>query len=666
MRRAGLALGWWLALVLGAGESASVAGTIPAASCAYADVNAAVTAAGSGDTVLVPAGTCTWSTALSPVNKFLTIQGAGPDVTTVIQGNNNVLVVNWTTIAGGLTRLTGFTFQGHATPTSSVTLVQMQGVSGTTRLDHNRFLLKASSGISAVIIKGYVRGVGDHNTFDLSALNFCCGYYVHHNTWSTPGTDFGDVSWAAPDSWGTDQAWYWETNTILYDNTGHPSGSRHAATSDGWQGSRVVNRFNTYTNVLLSGGHGTDTGQRWRGRRQTESYHETLIFECATCGGSDSISPAIAGRGGSMFVFDNTITAANGSTVPAALQLAIDRFRRVATSYQPWTYCGETAITSLTAGGVMTTAVGHGIGVATYGSAPTQVRVTGATGPDAALYNGIHPVLVIGSATQATLKLAGTPAGPAAGTLALSSPFDGNTSATGYPCLDQAGYGQSDLLVGTNPSPVGWPHQVLTPNLYWHNTLNGVLQAPMSGASDGVVLDREYHTDATIARGRIADRPASCTPETYYWATDEGTWNTTVPAGTSGKLYQCRAANQWTAWYGRNNASGEPLVYPHPLVDEGAPPEPVPPAPTVTVTLRFDGGGAGGTIRSEPPGIDTSVAGATSAAFPAGTEVVLRATPKSNNTVFAGWDGVCAPAGVQPACTIGLAGDTAAGARFVK
>jgi hypothetical protein len=40
--------------------------------------------------------------------------------------------------------------------------------------------------------------------------------------------------------------------------------------------------------------------------------------------------------------------------------------------------------------------------------------------------------------------------------------------------------------------------------------------------------------------------------------------------------------------------------------------------------------------------------------------------PKSNNTVFAGWDGACAAAGIQLACTVGLAGDTAAGARFVK
>jgi hypothetical protein len=71
-------------------------------------------------------------------------------------------------------------------------------------------------------------------------------------------------------------------------------------------------------------------------------------------------------------------------------------------------------------------------------------------------------------------------------------------------------------------------------------------------------------------------------------------------------------------------------------------------------------------VRSDPPGIDTSIAGSVIASFPPNTEVILRAVPKSNNTVFAGWDGACAAAGIQPACTVGLAGDTAAGARFVK
>jgi hypothetical protein len=246
----------------------------------------------------------------------------------------------------------------------------------------------------------------------------------------------------------------------------------------------------------------------------------------------------------------------------------------------------------------------------------------------------------------------------------LTGPFDGNTTATGYPCLDQVGYGQSDLLSGTNPSPVAWPHQVLTPSLYWHNTLNGVAQAPTGDAS--LVLNREYRDDSTIRQGPRAARPATCMTGELYWTTDEGTWNHTVPAGTSGKLYQCGGGNQWAAWYGSNNATGEPLTYPHPLTGE-IPPEPEPTQPTLTVTLQFLGsGGAGGSVRSDPPGIETSQSGPVSAPFPVGTEVVLRAIPSPNNTVFAGWDGACAAAGIQPVCTLALSEDRAAGVRFAK
>ena len=43
----------------------SWAATINAASCSYADVSAAVSAASPGDTVSVPSGTCTWNTQLN-------------------------------------------------------------------------------------------------------------------------------------------------------------------------------------------------------------------------------------------------------------------------------------------------------------------------------------------------------------------------------------------------------------------------------------------------------------------------------------------------------------------------------------------------------------------------------------------------------------------------
>jgi hypothetical protein len=541
----------------------------PAGTCtvtvdpSYASVLAAVNAASPGDTICVTAGSATWSSQLT-INTALTLKGAGIG-NTIINHSGSTTMLRWNTVASGLHRLTGFTINGSSINTVSLGVVEFFGSSQTVRIDHNRFALGANKGFTAVKIWNYVRGVGDNNIFDLSALDYCCGYYVHHDFWNGPGgnDNKGDRSWAYPDTWGTDQAWYWETNTIVYDNTGHPSGQRHTITSDGWMGSRVVNRFNTYQNSQLSGGHGTDSGGRWRGRRQTENYRETLAFDCTNCGGADPISPLMAGRGATMMVWDNTITATGGSSAsPYAIGFGVDRNSRTDATYVVWGFCGETSVTSLTTTGAMTTAVPHGIAqVFVIGSSPTQVRISGATGADAAIYNGIHDITVLTDATHATIALTGTPGANATGTVVLTSPWDGNTTSSGYPCLDQIGYGQSDLLQGTAPTTAAWPNQVLTPSLYWNNTYNGAPTVPVENPPQ-TVLDREFHTDTTISRGTIAARPATCTTGTLYWATDQGSWNT---VGASGKLYRCTAPNTWTAWYGSNNATGEPLTYPHPV-----------------------------------------------------------------------------------------------------
>jgi hypothetical protein len=521
-------------------------------------VNAAV----AGQTICVTAGSATWSSQLT-INKALTLKGAGIG-NTIINHTGAGTLIRWNTTSTGFHRLTGFTINGSSTNTVSLGVVEIYGLSPSVRIDNNRFALVANKGFSALKIFNYVRGVADNNIFDLSALDFCCGYYVHHDTWNGPGgnDNKGDRSWADVDTWGTDQAWYWEHNTILYNNTGHASGRRHSDTSDGWMGGRVVNRFNNYQNTILSGGHGTDSGGRWRGRRQTECYREQLTFDCLTCGGADTIAPALAGRGATMMVWDNTIADGNGSTVLTPIGFGVDRQTRTDATYVVFGFCGETTVNALTTTGAMTTAVPHGIAqVNVVTGSPTKVRISGATGADASIYNGIHDVTVLTDSTHATIALTGTPSANAVGAVRLTGPWDGNTTSSGYPCLDQIGYGQSDLLSGTNPTPIGWPNQVLTPSLYWNNTYNGSPAAPVANPPQ-TVLDREFHTDTTISRGTLAARPATCTTGTFYWATDQGSWNT---IDASGRLYKCTAPNTWTAWYGSNNATGEPLRYPHPL-----------------------------------------------------------------------------------------------------
>jgi len=60
----------------------SEAATITAASCSRADVGSAVSASTYGDTVVIPSGSCTWTTSLN-ITKGITLQGAGASSTVI-------------------------------------------------------------------------------------------------------------------------------------------------------------------------------------------------------------------------------------------------------------------------------------------------------------------------------------------------------------------------------------------------------------------------------------------------------------------------------------------------------------------------------------------------------------------------------------------------------
>lgn len=163
------------------------------------------------------------------------------------------------------------------------------------------------------------------------------------------------------------------------------------------------------------------------------------------------------------------------------------------------------------------------------------------------------------------------------------SPWDGNTNTTtGYPCLDQPGEGQSDLLANWFPSTIDvatgsitWPHQQLEPIYEWLNTYSPVpgykQNNTVSNTSPSVLAaNRDYYQYTTafngtsgVGSGPYASMPSTCTKGVAYWATDKGTWNHsggTNPANYSGQgeLYVCSATNQWSLYY-------QPYTYPDPL-----------------------------------------------------------------------------------------------------
>ncbi|HJS81718.1 MAG TPA: hypothetical protein VJ742_02670, partial [Nitrososphaera sp.] len=190
--------------------------TITATSCSRNDVGNAVNSAGNGDTVLIPAGNCTWTTNLTITGKYLTLQGAGAGKTIITDGvskgtfPNIPQVLDWKTSSDGLSRLTGITFQGGTiTDGYNKGIIQIVGeASHQFRIDHCKFIPTQTA---ALYIRGDFWGVIDHNVFDLSARHGYGMYII--------GGKYGDVAWAEGSTLGTERNVFVEDNVFTNDGS---------------------------------------------------------------------------------------------------------------------------------------------------------------------------------------------------------------------------------------------------------------------------------------------------------------------------------------------------------------------------------------------------------------------------------------------------------------
>ena len=116
--------------------------------------------------------------------------------------------------------------------------------------------------------------------------------------------------------------------------------------------------------------------------------------------------------------------------------------------------------------------------------------------------------------------------------MTLASPFDGNTNASGYPCMDQIGRGKGALISGFDALgrfnlgvlSTTKANQQSEPLYIWNNTRNGALSAGEAVYTDpsAVAANRDYYNQdntncapgggsctAGVGRGTLAQRPAS-------------------------------------------------------------------------------------------------------------------------------------------------------------
>jgi len=428
--------------------------TRTADSLSHADVQKTVDAAVDGDTVQLPPGTATWTASVAVTGKFITIQGAGIDKTTIVGGDYapsttrpTHRVFDITSKPGGLTRLTALTIDGGTGTKDGYNkgMVSLAGNSKTWRIDHIRIRATRTCAMH-VSASG---GVIDHNAFVLVGWIF--GIYGFNG-----GSAYGDAAWAEATDLGTgNKAFFVEDNVF--------AATQRSFALDGWNGQRVVVRHNTFENALI-GNHGTESSGRLRGTRSFEIYENIIHYT----GGN--WPDAIDFRSGTGVVFHNQISGdfkeamhvdnyrdwwsfppwgiASGES-PFDKNDVNDRGKPIA--YDTGTHTGARGVPVLACAGRQWNAnqwQGYSVFNTTTGKSSiitSNSRDTIITRIDSS-YGGANLAWNTG---------------------------DGFTIERCLVALDQMGRGKGKLISGDVPVPAAWPEEAEDPVYVWSNTLNG-------------------------------------------------------------------------------------------------------------------------------------------------------------------------------------------------
>jgi hypothetical protein len=591
---------------------------INAASCQQADVNSVINGpthtAVNGDTINIPAGSCTWTTGIVvPSGIGIAIIGDGTQNSgggSTGPGTQNTTIIDNVAPASGYLFKFQPTYGSATTRISTLNLVPLSGaslsapiaVAGTCtasgcpnlRVDNLTFPASwqnASLPANSIILAANLFGVADHNSVTGSGG---VGLYLinaDQPTWLGVG-QYGDNSWATSDTFGTVRAFYVENNSFSTANATESDEGISGNQSSG--GARVVCRFNTFNPVATSatscGGHGTSTSGRSRGVRQMEAYNNTLV-----CSGS--CDSAIGINSGTALIFNNTWSASSGG-FNAYSTLSVQR--AFYGPFAPWGSCDGTGGydqndgTVYAFGSITTGATGA---FSDSSKSWTANQLAGSAVTNGTPYS-VHDVtqgfgdeISSNTATQYTF-----PTAPIAGGGARAWTWNVGDSyqiLRATVCVDQPGRGQGNLLSGATPT-TGWVSDVLDPVYEWGDTQTGGFGVPIKvSGSNRVIANRDWYNEKTnqtaqtsptspfsgtsgTGHGTLANRPTTCATGVAYWATDQGNWNQSGSGG-QGELYICTATNTWTMTY-------EPYTYPHPLITAGTSGTPVVPNPPTKVT----------------------------------------------------------------------------------
>jgi hypothetical protein len=206
------------------------AATITAESCSQSDVQRAIDSALDGDTVLVPAGNCTWSSSVN-INKTITLKGAGSGAEgtkITYAGSNHTLIEVDPGNKTGKTDISGFWLSGGDENYWSGNAMQLNGPAGWKYLRVHHILFDDNKQWT-IQAQAQTHGVIDHCTFRGSSH----GIKFYGN---------GASDWSTPLILGTADFFFVEDNIFDWDDWYGVTG---AADLDMYSGGRVVFRYNT-------------------------------------------------------------------------------------------------------------------------------------------------------------------------------------------------------------------------------------------------------------------------------------------------------------------------------------------------------------------------------------------------------------------------------------
>lgn len=496
-----------------------------AASAAYADVATQLALAGPGDRVLVPAGTATWATAFN-IGANVTLEGAGLETiisTTVSATLGTIRLVNGSKFKNA--RIIG----NASAPFGIAAGSQGWRISGVvyTSTAANSYFLNITDGAETwgLIDSCDITGPGGS-----SELIFTRG---PSDAWNVPAT------------LGTDQAVYIED--CIFRGTGY--------ISDFNSNAKGVIRRCIIVGGLKADLHGVASNTPARSGRHMEVYENTWS--------AVGFYTSIEHRGGLLMCFNNTNTA-TASNFHGVLKL--NEYGLDASQYGNFPTnqtLNDYPIRDQVGRGMYSTPDdwetatpepcylwGNRRGASAWGVHFDNIASTTRVTNSASYSAGATQITFTGTAKIGVGTSFKLPGFATRYVVTVGRNQGSSAAVTIDPPLVDAFTGPLTVTVGALQN-------------YKHQQAN---ESASFTESQVIAADRDYFNETAGAGGdsgvKVGTRAQmdAVTPTLEgagWWVTDEGSWNTTKAAGTSGRLYRC-VDGAWELYY-------TPYIYPHPL-----------------------------------------------------------------------------------------------------